>query len=89
MIIFSSYSGNEQNPWSGNPIRKHSKQYPSICWAGQGISLIVGLGDYSGGELCVEDEVHDIRQALLGGHVAIANCSYGDVKTWRFRMVMF
>lgn len=55
----------------------HSKQYPSILvhfakiwfFAGQGISLIVGLGDYSGGELCVEDEVHDIRQARWGGHV--------------------
>ena len=41
--------------------RNHSKQYPKQ--PGQGISLIVGLGDYSGGELCVEDEVHDIRQA--------------------------
>lgn len=41
-------------------------------WTGQGISLIVGLGDYSGGELCVENDSHDIRQALnnsAGGFV--------------------
>jgi hypothetical protein len=29
--------------------------------AGQSCSLIVGLGDYSGGELAVEGEVHTIR----------------------------
>ena len=28
---------------------------------GQSLSMIVGLGDYIGGELCVEDEVVDIR----------------------------
>jgi tRNA U38,U39,U40 pseudouridine synthase TruA len=29
--------------------------------AGQSKSIIVGLGDYTGGELCVEDAVYDIR----------------------------
>ncbi len=32
---------------------------------GQGVSLIVGLGDYSGGELMVEGVPHDIRYAPL------------------------
>jgi len=42
--------------------------------AGQGISAIVGLGDYTGGELCVETldlervEVHDIRYSPLLFH---------------------
>ena len=31
--------------------------------AGQGVSLIVGLGDYAGGELFVEGEPIDIRYA--------------------------
>jgi tRNA U38,U39,U40 pseudouridine synthase TruA len=29
--------------------------------SGQSLSMIVGLGDYSGGELAVEGEIHDIR----------------------------
>jgi hypothetical protein len=33
--------------------------------AGQSLSMIVGLGDYTGGELCVEDAVHDIRYQPL------------------------
>ena len=34
--------------------------------------------------------MHDIRQALfLVDTSKKANCTYGDVKTWRFPMVMF
>eukprot|EP00435_Cladocopium_sp_Y103_P032877 s2677_g8.t1 len=49
-------------------INKRAQFLPHIDFgagAGQGISLIVGLGDYRGGELCVEDEVHDIRYKPL------------------------
>jgi tRNA U38,U39,U40 pseudouridine synthase TruA len=33
--------------------------------AGQSLSMIVGLGDYQGGELMVEGDVHDIRYSPL------------------------
>jgi len=32
---------------------------------GQSLSLIVGLGDYEGGELCVEGSVHKVRYQPL------------------------
>eukprot|EP00913_Durusdinium_trenchii_P028819 g27024.t1 len=49
-------------------INKRAQFLPHIdsgAGAGQGISLIVGLGDYSGGELCVENDSHDIRYKPL------------------------
>ena len=32
---------------------------------GQSLSLIVGLGDYVGGEICVEGDTHSIRYSPL------------------------
>ena len=50
-------------------INKHATFLPhtdSGAGAGQGISLIVGLGDYVGGQTVVEGTVHDIRYTPLG-----------------------
>eukprot|EP00439_Symbiodinium_sp_Y106_P058469 s1885_g8.t1 len=49
-------------------INKRAQFVPHLdsgAGAGQGISLIVGLGDYSGGELAVEGNTHDIRYRPL------------------------
>jgi len=51
-------------PSSTIAVNKKAQFLPHVdsgAGAGQGISLIVGLGDYSGGELAVEGNVHDIR----------------------------
>jgi len=49
-------------------INKHAVFLPHVdsgAGAGQGMSLIVGLGNYTGGELVVEGKLHDIRYKPL------------------------
>lgn len=51
-------------PSSTIAINKHAQFLPHVdsgAGAGQGVSLIVGLGDYTGGSLIVEGVEHDIR----------------------------
>eukprot|EP00931_Biecheleriopsis_adriatica_P056578 TRINITY_DN33529_c0_g1_i1.p1 TRINITY_DN33529_c0_g1~~TRINITY_DN33529_c0_g1_i1.p1 ORF type:complete len:927 (+),score=197.65 TRINITY_DN33529_c0_g1_i1:118-2898(+) len=55
-------------PSSTIAINKRAQFLPHVdsgAGAGQGISLIVGLGDYCGGELVVEGTPHDIRYKPL------------------------
>ncbi|CAE8641853.1 unnamed protein product [Polarella glacialis] len=55
-------------PSSTIAINKRAQFLPHVdsgAGAGQGISLIVGLGDYTGGELVVEGVDHDIRYSAL------------------------
>merc|ERR1712080_180712 len=57
-----------RSPSSTIAINKHAQFLPHLdsgAGAGQGISLIVGLGDYTGGSLIVEGDVHDIRYKPL------------------------
>lgn len=54
----------ERPPSSTIAVNRHAQFLPHVdsgAGAGQGISLIVGLGDYSGGELVVEGTPHNIR----------------------------
>merc|ERR1719382_650953 len=54
----------ERAPSSTIAVNKKAQFLPHVdsgAGAGQGISLIVGLGNYTGGELVVEGVVHDIR----------------------------
>jgi len=49
-------------------VNKHAQFKPHVdtgSGSGQSDSLIVGLGDYVGGELFVEDSIHDIRYKPL------------------------
>eukprot|EP01050_Picozoa_sp_SAG11_P026754 SAG11_NODE_6525_length_1294_cov_5.594142_1_plen_123_part_00 len=49
-------------------VNRHAQFRPhtdSGAGAGQSCSMIVALGDFTGGELVVEGEVHDIRYAPL------------------------
>jgi hypothetical protein len=49
-------------------VNKHAEFLPHVdsgAGAGQGISLIVGLGTYTGGETVVEGTIHDIRYKPL------------------------
>eukprot|EP00928_Gymnodinium_smaydae_P033559 TRINITY_DN24006_c1_g4_i1.p1 TRINITY_DN24006_c1_g4~~TRINITY_DN24006_c1_g4_i1.p1 ORF type:complete len:1020 (-),score=170.63 TRINITY_DN24006_c1_g4_i1:214-3216(-) len=58
----------DRPPSSTLAINKRAQFLPHVdsgAGAGQGISLIVGLGDYSGGELVVEGIPHDIRYKPL------------------------
>lgn len=58
----------DRPPSSTIAVNKKAQFLPHVdsgAGAGQGISLIVGLGDYSGGELMVEGAPHDIRYAPL------------------------
>ncbi|CAK0891358.1 unnamed protein product [Prorocentrum cordatum] len=53
-----------RDPSSTIAVNKKAQFLPHVdsgAGAGQGISLIVGLGNYTGGELVVEGVVHDIR----------------------------
>merc|ERR1712196_278162 len=55
-------------PSSTIAVNRHAQFKPhrdSGAGAGQSQSLIVGLGDYSGGEIFVEGKVHDIRYKPL------------------------
>lgn len=55
-------------PSSTVAVNKHVTYRPHKdggAGAGQGVSLIIGLGDYSGGELVVEGKVHDVRYKPL------------------------
>ena len=55
-------------PSSSIVINKHAQFKPhkdSGAGSGQGTSMIVGLGDYVGGELVVEGTVHNIRYTPL------------------------
>jgi hypothetical protein len=57
-----------RTPSSTVAVNKHVTYRPHKdggAGAGQGVSLIIGLGDYSGGELVVEGKVHDIRYKPL------------------------
>lgn len=58
----------DRTPSSTIAINKKAQFVPHVdsgAGAGQGVSLIVGLGEYSGGELAVEGAVHDIRYKPL------------------------
>jgi tRNA U38,U39,U40 pseudouridine synthase TruA len=58
----------ERPPSSTFVVNKHAQFKPhkdSGAGAGQHVSMIVGLGDYSGGELVVEGSVNDIRYKAL------------------------
>lgn len=55
-------------PSSSLAVNRRAHFLPHVDWgagAGQGTSLIVGLGDYTGGALVVEGVPHDIRYAPL------------------------
>ena len=55
-------------PSSTIAINRHAQFRPhrdSGAGSGQCISLIVGLGDYAGGEIVVETEAHDIRYSVF------------------------
>lgn len=55
-------------PSSTIAINKKAQFLPHLdsgAGAGQGISMIVGLGDYSGGEIVVEGKPHDIRYKAI------------------------
>lgn len=58
----------EREPSSTIAINRNAQFRPhtdSGAGAGQSTSLIVGLGTYSGGELMVEGEMHDIRYKAM------------------------
>ena len=58
----------EREPSSTIAINRNAQFRPhtdSGAGAGQSTSLIVGLGTYSGGELMVEGEMHDIRYKAI------------------------
>lgn len=53
---------------AGPQVNRHAQFTPhtdSGSGAGQATSLIVALGDFGGGALCVEGKVHDVRYQTL------------------------
>lgn len=58
----------QRPPSSTIAVNRHAQFKPhtdSGNGAGQSVSLIVALGDFSGGELVVEGEVNDIRYSPM------------------------
>lgn len=57
----------DRTPSSTIAINKHAQFRPhrdNGAGNGQSVSLIVGLGEYIGGEVIIENEIHDIRNGV-------------------------
>ena len=63
-FLLERYLRPNRKPSSTIAINRHAQFKPhrdSGAGSGQSESLIVALGEYSGGEIVVENQVHDIR----------------------------